>query len=880
MTDWHCLTGAETLAALNDARTDAIGLTDEQVAQRRLKHGANVLTEAPPNPWWRLLFKQFADFMILLLLLAAIVSGIIGDIIDTLVISLLVLLNAAMGTFQEYRAERAMRALKAMSAPNALVMRNGQQQEIAAADLVPGDIVLLDAGRIVPADLRLLQSIALRINEAALTGESLPVEKNDAASLHMDAPLAERSNMAYKGTFVSYGRGRGVVIATGMQTEFGRIAGLLQQTQVMATPLQRRLAVFGRRLAIIVLAICIVVFVQGWLRGEPLLPMFMTALSLAVAALPEALPAVVTIALALGARKMVAQHALIRRLPAVETLGSVTYICSDKTGTLTENRMRVEAYYCAGERTAAPGQGNSWQSLLRAIGVSHDAQTNHAGELIGDPTEVALLAAALDAGFDQARLSAELPRADEIPFDSTRKRMTTLHEDGERGFLAITKGAPETLITLCNSMLLDDAAVAIDHESVRNMADLMAADGMRVLAVATRRWQQHPQRMSADQSERDLTLVGLVGLLDPPRAEALDAVRMCRQAGIVPVMITGDHPRTAQAIARRLELIDGDGEVMTGQELAESPPAELQRRIHDIRVFARVSPEQKLKLVTLLQERGECVAMTGDGVNDAPALRKADIGVAMGITGTDVAKEASAMVLMDDNFATVVRAVREGRRIYDNLRRFIRYVLTTNSAEIWIIFLAPFVGLPIPLLPIQILWINLVTDGFPGLALAAERAEAQVMRRPPHPPDESILARGLGLQVLWTGLLMAGLVLAGQAWALHTGSENWQTLVFTALCFSQLAYVLAIRSEHQLLSELGLWSNRPLLGTVALTVLLQLALIYTPVLQRLFKTTPLALDELLAAVATAVFIFIVVELEKLLWRSRRFKADASKEPAA
>ncbi len=869
MTDWHRQSAVEALTALG---VDASGLTHEQARQRRQQYGLNQFTEALPRPWWRLLLKQLTDFMILLLVIAAIISGLIGDIVDTIVIGVLVLLNAAMGVIQEYRAERAMHALKAMSAPGALVMRDGRQQDIPATDLVPGDIVLLDAGRIVPADLRLLQTIALRINEAALTGESLPVEKTETA-LTADAPLAERFNTAYKGTFVGYGRGRGVVVATGMQTEFGRIAGLLQQTEIGTTPLQRRLAAFSRRLAIIVLAICVVVFLQGWLRGEPLLPMFLTALSLAVAALPEALPAVVTIALALGARKMVVQHALIRRLPAVETLGSVTYICSDKTGTLTENRMRVEAYYCNGERSNGFKQATPWRDLLRAIGVSHDAQSNHVGELSGDPTEVALLAAAIDAGLSHATLNAELPRADEIPFDSHRKCMTTLHEDGERGFVAITKGASEVVTMLCVDVLTQDGVTAIDRELIGEAADAMAADGMRVLAVAIRRWPQHPLRMTAERVERELTFLGLVGMLDPPRAEALQAVRECKQAGIVPVMITGDHPRTAQAIARRLELIDDGGEVMTGQELADLPTAELQLRIRDVRVFARVSPEQKLKLVTLLQERGECVAMTGDGVNDAPALRKADIGIAMGITGTDVAKEASAMVLLDDNFATVVRAVREGRRIYDNLRRFIRYVLTTNSAEIWVIFLAPFVGLPIPLLPIQILWINLVTDGLPGLALAAERAEPNVMRRAPYPPNESIFARGLGLQVLWTGLLMAGLVLAGQAWAFHAGSENWRTLAFTALCFSQLTYVLAIRSEHQSIFTLGLQSNRPLLGTIALTVFLQLALVYFPPLQPIFKTGALSIGEMTVAVGIALLVFGAVEIEKCVLRTGSAPAE-------
>jgi len=869
-TPWHTLSLAETFATLE---TGADGLTNAEARKRFDRHGANELVESPPQPWWRLLLKQFGDFMILLLLGAAVISSFIGEAIDAVVIGALILLNATIGMIQEFRAERALRALKAMSAPTASVVRGGEQCEVSAAELVPGDVVLLDAGRIVPADLRLIKSVALRVNEASLTGESLPVEKIDSASLSEKTPLAERTNMAYRGTAVGYGRGQGVVVTTGMQTEFGRIAALLQQTPPATTPLQKRLQVFSRRLAIIVLAICAVVFVQGWLRGEPLIPMFLTAVSLAVAALPEALPAVVTIALALGARRMVKQRALMRRLPAVETLGSVTYICSDKTGTLTENRMRAEAFYCAGEQSNTPRSSPPWRELLRMIGVSHDAHANHDGELTGDPTEVALLSAALEAGMNHDSLTTELPRIDEIPFDSHRKCMTTLHRDDNNGLLTITKGAPESVIDMCNSVLMEDGVAAIDRDLIEEAADGMAADGMRVIAVAMRRWPERPDAMTPESVERDLTFVGLIGLLDPPRAEALDAVRMCRTAGIVPVMITGDHPRTAQAIARRLEFIDEVGKVMTGQELSELPESELQHHIQDVRVFARVSPEQKLRLVGALQARGECVAVTGDGVNDAPALRKADIGVAMGIVGTDVAKEASAMVLMDDNFATVVRAVREGRRIYDNLRRFVRYVLTTNSAEIWIIFLAPFVGLPLPLLPIQILWINLVTDGLPGLALAAERAEVDVMRRSPHPPNESILARGLGLQVLWMGLLMAGLVLAGQAWVLYSGSDDWRTLAFTSLCFAQLTYVLAIRSERQSLFTLGFGSNLALLGTVVLTVTLQLLIVYVPALQSLFKTAPLSPLELALAFAIALVVFATVEAHKLLlrWRTSEYE---------
>jgi Ca2+-transporting ATPase len=851
--------------------TSAQGLDTVEARRRLAEHGPNAIVEGRSRPWIALLGAQFLDIPILVLLGAAFIAGLIGDPVDTIVILAIVVLNAVIGFSQEFRAERALAALKAMAASAAIALRDGRIASVPAQELVPGDVVLVDAGRIVPADLRLIEAASLRTNEAALTGESAPVDKIvdtlDAAEL----AIADRSNLLHKGTHVTRGRAVGVVVATGMGTEFGRIAAMLRDVRAAQTPLQRRLGRLGRNLAGLVIVICAIVFATGVLRGEPWLPMLLTALSLAVAAIPEALPAVVTISLALGARRMVARQALIRRLPAVETLGSVTFICSDKTGTLTANEMKVAALYCEGESSPEPGDSPAWRRLVRAMAVSHDAAEGSDGMLIGDPIETAMICSARSAGLSEKSAQASLPRVGEIPFEAQRKCMTTVHRDPEGAFLSITKGAPEVLAAQSSRVLGAGGTAPIDREEIDRVARTMAMDGLRVIAVAERRLEALPDRLTPELMECDLTLLGLVGLIDPPREEARDAIGECRRAGIVPVMITGDHPVTALAIARQLDLATGKNAVITGPELAALPMAAFERRVAELRVYARVSPEQKLKIVTALQRRGECVAMTGDGVNDAPALRQADIGIAMGVTGTDVAKEASAMVLLDDNFATVVRAVREGRRIYDNLRRFIRYQMTTNSAEVWTLFLAPFLGLPVPLLPIQILWINLVTDGLPGLALAVEPAEGAVMQRPPRPLREGVFARGLGIHVLWVGLFMAALALGAQAWFVDAGAEQarWQTITFTMLCFVQLGHVLAVRSERESLFTQGLMSNRPLLGAVAIAIALQLAIIYVPALNRLFKTQPLSAAELALTVAGAASVFAVVETEKWIRRLRR-----------
>ena len=854
----------EVSAAL--ATDPARGLAAEEAGRRLAQTGPNLLQEGRQRGPWRILLDQFTDFMILVLLAAAVLSSVIGEVADTLAIVAILLLNAAIGFTQEYRAARAMEALRRIAAPTATVLRDEQRTNLAARDLVPGDLVLLEAGNMVPADLRLTETVRLRVEEAALTGESVPVEKDAASLADAEAALGDRRGMAYKGTIVTYGRGSGVVVATGMATELGNIAALLAAEDDVKTPLQKRLAIFGKRLAIAVLLVCTVIFAAGLLRGEPPLLMLLTAVSLAVAAIPEALPAVVTIALALGAYRMVEHNALMRRLPSVETLGSITYICSDKTGTLTENRMRVESCLIDAQVVALEhATGFAAERLFAAIALCNDAVGSGSGSA-GDPTEVALYDAAHQAGFDKQMLERDAQRRAELPFDSIRMRMTTFHAAGD-GIIAYTKGAPETVLPRCAAVLTPEGSSGIDRPALERAAAGMAADGLRVLAVACRRWNGIPDLNDPEAAESSLLFIGMVGLIDPPRPEAAEAVATCRAAGITPVMITGDHPATARAIAQRLGIAGTGDAVMTGRELAALDDAELGARVLQIRVYARVDPAQKIRVVEALQARGEFVAMTGDGVNDAPALKRADIGVAMGRNGTDVAREASDMVLLDDNFATIVAAVRGGRRIYDNIRRFIKYVLTTNFAEVLLIFAAPFLGMPLPLLPLHILWVNLVTDGLPGLALTAEPAEPDIMERGPRLPGETMFARGMWQHVLWVGGLMSGLVLGLQAWSISAGIAHWQSMVFTALTFTQLAHVLAIRSDRESLLTIGLASNLPLFATVTVTAALQFALLYVPVLNDIFHTAPLSAFELGLCVSCAAIVLMAVEAEK--WCVRR-----------
>lgn len=838
------------------------GLAADEIDARLLQHGPNSLPENPPRRWWQRVLDQFKDFMVLVLLAAAVLSGFIGDVSDTLTIALIVLLDATIGIAQEWRADRAMQALGQLAAPHARVLRDGHVIRIEARKLVPGDIVHLEAGDMIPADLRLNHVAQLRVDESTLTGESVTVAKHVAPISSDSLPVGDRLNMAFKGTLVTNGRGTGIVVATGPATQLGKVAALMQGVGRHSTPLQRRLGAFGKRLSLVVLAICFIIFIIGVVRGEPWLLMALTAISLAVAAIPEALPAVVTVLLALGARAMVRVNALVRQLPSVETLGSVTTICSDKTGTLTLNRMRVQRWHTWRNLPA--------QVLWRAVTLCNDAVWDDARETwLGDPTEVALVEKVLSEGMDVAAMRSTQPRVLEFPFDAERKRMTTVHADrsAARGaWIAITKGAPEAVLPLCVQVLTDHGDEGLNTDEALETARSLAAQGMRVLAVAQRKWCERPSGEASDV-EQELTLLGLVGLLDPPRPEAKQAVAECLAAGITPVMITGDHPATALAIARELGIADNDAKALTGVELGAMTDDALRDTVERVRVYARMDPTQKIRIVHALQWHGEIVAMSGDGVNDAPALRSADIGVAMGRNGTDVAREAASLVLLDDNFASIVAAVREGRRIFDNIRKFIRYAMTGNSGEIWILFLAPLMGLPTPLLPIHILWVNLATDGLPGLALAAEPAEIGVMQRPPRPPAESVFAHGLWQHTLWVGLLIAFLCLGVQAWAFANANPHGQTMVFTVLTLTQMAHVMAIRSERTSLFTQGLRSNLPLLGAVVLTFALQLAIIYLPPLQAVFHTLALTLNEFAECMTCATVVFLAVELEKA-WQRR------------
>lgn len=844
---WHTLTLEQLQIEL---KTDfEQGLDKAEIAIRLDQYGSNSLQEDKRHSLWHIFFEQFRDFMILVLIAAALISGLVGDVVDTIAIVVIVLLNAIIGSVQEFRAERAMASLKVLAAPTAQVRREGLVLELPASELVPGDIVLLQAGDVVPADLRLIENAELAVNESLLTGESTSVSKDICAIPTSELAVAECNNMVFKGSQVNRGRSVGVVVATGMKTELGKIGELLKKTVVSKTPLQQRLTVFGKRLALIVLAICSVIFVVGWLRGEPLLLMFLTAISLAVAAIPEALPAVISVALALGARRLSLQQALVRNLPAVETLGSVTYICSDKTGTLTQNCMTVEHYYLPDGSSDVIPEGKSL--LGQAMSLNNDVERGEDEEK-GDPTEIALYLAAKKQGYDKQSMVNQMPRIAEIPFDAERKRMSTLHQL-DQGVIVFCKGAPERVLPLCNG---------VSVQGLLAQAERLAMEGYRILAFASRKLETLPDEIDANTIEQDLEFLGLVALIDPPREETPQSVQDCLCAGITPVMITGDHPATAMAISKRLGIADSDTQLVTGKEMEQMGISGLKRRVQDIRVYARVSPEQKIDIVQALQESGEYCAMTGDGVNDAPALKRADIGIAMGKKGTDVAREASDMILLDDNFATIAKAVREGRHIFDNIRKFIKYTMTSNSGEIWVLFLAPFLGLPVPLLPIHILWINLVTDGLPGLALAAEPAEQGVMHRPPRPPDESIFAGGMWQHMLWIGLLIGALSLGAQTWALNNNSAQWQTMVFTVLTFCQLAHVMVIRSETDSLWKIGLFSNLPLLGAVLLTIMLQLCVIYLPFLNEIFNTNPLSPLELAMCFFLPLIVIVVVEIEK------------------
>lgn len=857
---FHHLTIEETLQGLQSFLN---GLSGEEAKKRLLLDGPNELVEKKEKPWWIFLLGQFKDFMIIVLLIAAIISGFIGDIADTIIIVVLVLLNALLGFSQEYRARNAINALKKMAALSSNVLRDGQIQVIPSFEIVPGDIILLEAGNIVPADIRLVETASLTIQEASLTGEATEIEKIAHTVIDEKAPLGDRQNMAYKGTLISKGNGHGIVTETGMQTELGKIAQLMHEEETI-TPLQKRLDQFSRQLSLVILFVCTIIFLLGWLRGERPMLMLLTAISLAVAAIPEALPSVITIALAFGAKRMAKLNALIKRLPAVETLGSVTYICTDKTGTLTQNKMEVQQVYYNGrmyETSTDKHDDLSFANMLFIISaLNNTVQEKKDGEIIGDSTEIALYHLAGKYDYRREALQRQFPLLHVLPFDASRKCMTTIHAHND-SFISFTKGGADVILAKSKFDNYEGEANLVDA------AEKMAADGSRVLALAFRKWTELPEEITHEQVEFDLTCAGLTGILDPLREESRSAVQLCKAAGIVPVMITGDHPLTAQTIARGVSIMESPEDILVNTtQLDEMTDEALQQNIKYIKAFARVNPEQKLRIIKALQRNGEFVGMTGDGVNDAPALQAANIGIAMGLTGTDVSKEAADMILLDDNFNTIVMAVREGRRIFDNIRKFVRYVMTGNAGEVWTIFLAPFFGLPVPLLPIHILWVNLVTDGLPGISLAAERAEKGIMQRPPRPTNENIFSHGMGWQILWAGFLMGIVCITTQVIGINHEGWHWQTMVFTVLCFSQLGNVMAVRSEKDSAFKLGPMSNRLMFYAVTVTVGLQMAIIYVPLLNRIFRTQPLSVNELIITIAMSSVIFLAIEIEKLIRR--------------
>ena len=917
---WHTLEVEKTLELLSsDAES---GLTTVEAQERLQQYGPNELQETAGRSSWEILLDQFKNIMLLMLILVALISGILdlvdlrggklaaGEIPfkDTIAILLIVVLNGILGYLQESRAEKALAALKKLSSPKVRIIRDGRQVEVEGKTLVPGDIMLVEAGVQISADGRLIEEANLQIRESALTGEAQAVNKQASVHLSDETSLGDRINLVFQGTEVVQGRGKVIVTGTGMKTELGKIADMLQSVESEDTPLQQRMTQLGNVLvsgSLILVAIVIVGgMIQSWFSlgrwdWGVLQELVEVSLSMAVAVVPEGLPAVITVTLALGTQRMVRRHALIRKLPAVETLGSVTTICSDKTGTLTQNKMVVqrvetgsqsfrvagEGYiptgeFYLGDQQVAVEQYPDLQTLMLGCVLCNDAMLQHEKDqwtILGDPTEGALIVLAGKGGVDKEPVLRQMPRVREFPFSSERKRMSVICRAGDKGqgnsqspYLMFTKGSPELILERCTHIQMGDKKEPLRDEQrtqILEQNNQMASVGLRVLGFSYKPMDNVPPEGAEETEEQKLVWLGLVGMLDAPRPEVRDAVAKCKQAGIRAMMITGDHQLTAQAIAQDLGIAQVGDRVLTGQQLQKFSPEELDEQVDDVNIYARVAPEHKLRIVQSLQRRGRFVAMTGDGVNDAPALKQADIGIAMGITGTDVSKEASDMVLLDDNFATIVAATEEGRTVYSNIRRFIKYILGSNIGEVLTIAAAPLLGLGgVPLSPLQILWMNLVTDGLPALALAVEPAEPDVMRRPPMNPRESIFARGLGSYMIRIGIIFAIISIALMVVAYRYFPDDWKTMVFTTLCIAQMGHALAVRSNTRLTIELNPFSNPYLLWAVTVTTALQMMLLYVPFLQNFFGTTPLSLQELGICLGFSSLMFVWVELEKLFIR--------------
>jgi Ca2+-transporting ATPase len=931
---WQSLTATQVVADL-DSNVQQ-GLTSQQVSDRLAYYGANELQETGGRTWWQILLDQFTNIMLILLIVVAIISGVLdfmdvqagkldpGEVPfkDTIAILAIVILNGLLGYFQESKAEKDLAALKKMASSRVRVIRDGRPVEVDSKELVPGDIMLLEAGVQIPADARIVEEANLQVREAALTGEALAVNKEANVELAADTPLGDRLNLLYQGTDVVFGRGTAVITNTGMKTELGRIATMLQSVETEPTPLQQRMQQLSHVLvtgAMVLVGLVVIggMLILGFDRWKELLEV---SLSMAVAIVPEGLPAVITVTLALGTQRMVRRNALIRKLPAVETLGSVTTICSDKTGTLTQNKMVVKLVNTASLSLRVTGEGYTPEgrffqlseetnrtdsalplapedqpellNLLTACTVCNDAILQQQGSewvILGDPTEGALLSVAGKAGFERDQWTSQLPRVGEVPFSSERKRMSVIVEaiatahSGEGGpdrYMMFTKGSSELILERCTQIQMGMAMQPIteaQRQQILAQNNYMAGRGLRVLGFACKPLNALPGDDAADESEQQLVWLGLVGMLDAPRPEVRDAVARCRSAGIRPVMITGDHQLTAQAVAEDLGIAQVGDRVLTGRELEKMSQANLEQEVEQVSVYARVAPEHKLRIVQALQHRKHIAAMTGDGVNDAPALKQADIGIAMGITGTDVSKDASDMVLLDDNFATIVAATEEGRVVYNNIRRFIKYILGSNIGELITIAAAPLL-LPtggVPLSPLQILWMNLVTDGLPALALAVEPADPNVMKRPPHDPQESIFARGLGLYMIRVGIILAIIAVSLMVWSYGfteqvqsdiLDRDRWKTMVFTTLCLAQMGHAMAIRSSSRLTIEMNPFSNPYVLASVVLTTVLQLMLIYVAPLRNFFGTHFLSLPELGVCIGLSLLMFVWIELEKLVFR--------------
>ncbi|MEW5955864.1 MAG: calcium-transporting P-type ATPase, PMR1-type [Candidatus Micrarchaeota archaeon] len=894
-TAFHALSPKQAMA---DLKTADQGLSEAEAEARLKQYGPNKLKEKKRKTPLQMFLQQFANVLIIILIIAALVSGFLGETIDAAFIVVIVVLNAVLGFVQEYRAEKAIEALKSMVAPQARVIRGGVEKKIAATQLVPGDMVVLEEGDKIPADCRLIEAINFDTQEASLTGESLPVHKQAAVLVATDAMVAERRNMTFMGTIAVRGRAKAIVTSTGMNTEIGLIAQMVQEAGDEETPLQKRLAKLGKQLGFGALAACAIIFALGVLRGENVLETFLIAVSLAVAAVPEGLPAIVTITLAIGVQRMVKRNAIIRKLPAVETLGSTTVICSDKTGTLTKNEMTVRRIYANGGFVDVSGSGYEVRgeftqvnkclkppsdphlnALLRTCALCNNAgivvdSAKQKASIVGDPTEAALLVLAAKAGMDYSKFKEENPLLAELSFDSERKMMSTVRQTKE-GKTAFVKGAPESILSKSTKVLFNGREVPLTAEHVKAFEKAnaeMASNALRVLAMAYKRVPESTKKYTLESIESELVIVGLVGMIDPPRPEVRNAVAQCYQAGIRVVMITGDNEATATAIARELGILKPDHKVLTGAMLEKMSAKELEQMVQEVTVYARVSPEHKIKIVSALKARGEIAAMTGDGVNDAPALKKADIGVAMGITGTDVAKEASAMVLADDNFASIVNAVEEGRTIYSNIAKSVRYLVSCNVGEVLTILFATLSGLPNPLTPIQILWMNLVTDGLPALALGVDPPEKDVMQKPPRDPKESILNKRVLFYILTVGLftclgtlILYVFYLQNQ---LHAGksladAETYaRTVAFAAIIFFQMFVAIDVRSFSRSVLEFGLFTNKKLVGAIAAAVGLQVIITATPFFHELFGTTFLAPLDWAVIFLVSMSVLVLSELRK------------------